>query len=268
MRKLLPLALFCLLQTAAFSQATLLQSNAGGSASATFTAGGTLTTNAVGFSNNTVLGNHLFLVAWVRLTGGSEILSYPTITVTTTGFSWACIAASCSTFASFDDNLTAKQYGRSTIYEIASAAVMSTSVTTVVSAVVASSIHCVTCELEFSLYEFAGVGSYISPALGPPPNETGTPTNPAETYACTPSPCFMFFTLVGYPGSNLTAASGWTLGVNASVATIGQVVYNLSLSGSTTAQFVGTLGLWDMYGAHYSLASPSTAVPRHRGFVN
>jgi hypothetical protein len=276
MRKLLTLALFCLLfcllTTAGFGSATLVQANAGGSASATFTGGGTLTTNAVGFSSNTTLGNHLFLVAWVQESGGGELtgVAYNHIAATTSGFSWACLGgpSQCEQASTYQDNATATKYGITAVYEIANAAVMSTATTTVVTAVVPSGDHCVVCTLEFSLYEFAGVGAYISPLLAPAGSNTGTPNNPAEIWACTPSPCFMFFTLIGYPGSDLTAASGWTLGVNASVATIGQVVYNLSLSGSTTAQFVGTLGLWDMYGAHYALASPpSSAVPRHRGSI-
>ena len=275
MKKLLTLALFCLLfcllTTAAFGAATLVQSNAGGSASATFTAGGTLTTNAVGFSSNTGLGHHLFCVVWVQESGGGELtgVAYNHIAATTSGFSWACLGAQCGDASPYEDNATATKYGITAVYEIANAAVMSTATTTVVTAVVPSGDHCVVCTLEFSLYEFAGVGAYISPLLAPAGSNTGTPSNPAEIWACTPSPCFMFFSLIGFPGSNLTAASGWTLGVNASVATIGQVVYNLSLSGSTTAQFVGALGLWDMYGAHYALASsPSSAVPRHPGFVN
>jgi hypothetical protein len=269
MRKLLTLALFCLVGTAGFGSAGLVQQAAGGSASNTFAAGGTLTTNAVGFPGNTTLHDHLFCVVWVRETGGSEIVGvgYSHITVTTSGFSWACLAATCSAASGFSDNLTAKKYGLTAIYEIQSAAVMSTSVTTTVTAVVPSSDDCTICELEFSLYEFSGVGSYVD-LLGPPSNDTGTATNPAETTLCTSSPCFMFFSLVGFPGSNLTAQSGWTLGENAATATIGQVVYNLALSGATSAQFSGTLGLWGMYGAQYSLASPSSAVPRHRGFVN
>jgi hypothetical protein len=75
--------------------------------------------------------------------------------------------------------------------------------------------------------------------------------------------------MVGYPGSNLTAASGgWTLGPTATVATIGQIVYNLAWTGSTTAQFSGTLGLWALYGSNFVSSASSGMVKRRPGFVN
>ena len=92
-------------------------------------------------------------------------VAYNHIAATASGFSWACLGgpSQCEQASTYQDNATATKYGITAVYEIANAAVMSTATTTVVTAVVPSGDHCVVCTLEFSLYEFAGVGAYLSP---------------------------------------------------------------------------------------------------------
>src|SRR5208282_2430573 len=79
------------------------------------------------------------------------------VSVTTSGFTWV----PSSSYGAFADNLTANHCGSVQFFYISNAAIMTTSVTTVITETVPSSEHC-TCSIEFALYEIAGAGSYSS----------------------------------------------------------------------------------------------------------
>ena len=126
----------------------------------------------------------------------------------------------------------------------------------------------VTASIEFSLFELSGVSAFDPPLLGGGSQTSGAASAPNAALGIGSTARLVLTSMVGYPGSELTAASGWTLGPNDTVARIGQSVYALSISGTNTAQFVGTLTLWAEHAIVFSLGSPSSAVPRHRGFLN
>ena len=260
MKKLAAIFALCLLTTASFA-AALVQSNLGGSASATITSGGTLTTTAVGYASNTHTGSLLVVIVWSRSNGLGEIEGTQVPTISTPGFSWS---AGSLTYSAFLDLATDTKYGIQTIFYITDAAAMSTSTLTTVSAAVPGTDSC-TCTLQFAMYEFSGVSAYIAHNISQ--NETGTASSPGGVgTSCSPA-CLMLVNFVGYPVSALTAGSGWTLGVNATVPTIGQTVYNLSATTASSGFFSGTSALWADTAIWFSLSTSASAVPRHRGSI-
>jgi hypothetical protein len=267
------LAILALLISSAlpsFGVATLVQSTLGGHNTATLSTGGTLTSSAVAFTNNTAggTGDLVVMVVWVRqdAVGGTvHGLLSTAFSCMTSGVTWTNTAS--LGFGEFIDNATAHHAGDEYVcYSIGGSSISNS--TTSTASVTLPSNNNVTASIEFALFEFSGVNAFVSPILGPPPNDTGTATNPAESSSVGASPRLIILNLVGFPGSNLTAASGWTLGPNAGTATIGQTSYNLGATGTISTQFSGTLGLWAMSGPAFSLLTSSTSVPRHRGFVN
>lgn len=262
--KLLQFALLMTLSVSCLGSISPVQSNIGGNATATLATGGTITSSAVGFSNNTLAGSLLVIDAKIRqdALGGTVHNAFSSAySCTTSGFSWTNNAL--SSVNQFNDNATAKKAGEQFFCFIVGASVMSSATTTTVSFVVPSNNN-VTVSIEFSMYEFSGVGSF-SGNFGGLTNNTGTPSQPSGPTILT-STQLMILPLVGYPGSNLTASAGWTLGPNDTVATIGQTVYATGLSGSVSNQFTGTLGLWATGGIVFN-ATVVGSVQRHRGSV-
>jgi hypothetical protein len=263
MKKLLTLALFCLLScllTTAFG-ATLVQANIGGATTTTFTSGGTLSATG-GFTNPTTLGSTLVAAVKIRqeaLSGYVHSASSSAFTCAASGFSWV----QPGFVGEFEDDVTDTHGGWEYFCYILNAAPMS--VPTTASFVIPAG-H-VTASIEFSLFELSGILAYVEGVAGAN-QSSGAASAPNETMTFGSTPRLALTNLVGYPGSNMTAAAGWTLGPNDTVATIGQTEYALSVSGANTAQFVGTLTLYATHAIVFSLGSPSPAVPRHRGFVN
>jgi hypothetical protein len=245
--------------------AAIIQSNDGGNASGSFSTGGTLTTTAVGFSSATASGNTLYMPVWIREeSSNADCAINPStgITITTSGFTWTA----APTYNAFADSATETHCGLIKYYYIVGAASMPTSTTTTIAVAVPSGEHC-TCSIEFALYEISGVSAFLNDNGTPPPNDTGTASTP-ECNTTVSGTEIYFCNLIGYPGSNLTAASGYTIGVNATVATIGQTSYDLAVTGTTNPNYSGTLTLWATFAAAFSLSSSPASVPRHRGFVN
>jgi len=251
MKHLLSLALLVVF-SAACPAVTVVQSALGGNASGSFTTGGTLTTTNGNFASDSTLGNTLLLVLWERQESSNAdcAIVINNAVVTTSGFTWS----TTSTHSSFQDNATATHCGNGKIFYIQNASVMTAATTTSVSLAVPNGEHC-TCSIEFSLFELTPTGTITLGFLLS--NNTGTGSNPN----CGTLSPFGLCVIVGVPGSNLTAGSGYTLGPNATVATIGQGSY-----GAGATPYSGNLGLWAAIGL--TATSPAAAnVTRHRGSV-
>lgn len=266
MRRLFSIAILCLLAGRFSMAAALVQSNIGGNGTGTFTVGGTLTTSAVGFVSNTTVGSLLFMPIWIRVESTNATCSLlvgstqPPV-ITTSGFTWSNAPISNS-FGKFQDLSTGNHCGYAGFAYIVNAAQMLSSTTTTVAVTIPSATHC-TCTLEFALYEISGVNAYLDgEALS---QSTGAASNPQCPIVAGTTSIYICV-LSAFPGSNLTAASGYTLGPNAGTSTIGQTSYSLAISGNTAPNFTGTLSLWDTEGVHFSLPAANT-VARHRGWV-
>jgi hypothetical protein len=241
--------LFCLLASACFG-ITLVQSNAGGSA--TGTSLGQLTTSAVGFTSTTTPGSLLVLIGWASVSGAG--CGNPGwISTTTPGFSW--------TFGGQQTNGASPFCPWSVFLYIANAASMATSVhTTLTVGYSGSGPETV----EFSLYEFSGVAS--SSPLETQNNPTGTGSTPSVGVTITHTD-LVLFAYCGQPGSNLSNGAGYNVGVNAAVAVVGQAEYALAVApGTSTAAFSGgTNARWAGVLAAFKPAISTAA--RSRGYV-
>ena len=208
---------------------SLIQQNAGGSATDS-SGSATVTSSAAGFSNPTIPGNFLLLIAWATATGSTSsnpLISNPV----TPGFTWTRVATQTNGVITF-----APAVG---MWYIPNAPSMATSMHTTIS-IAGNSGHSTTQAVEFSLYEFSGV------ALTSPVDTFVTPANPAGTstphsaLVTTATDMLVFAYTGGTLGSNLSSGAGYTLGVNSTVAVTGQMEYVISLSAGTNAfTFVG-----------------------------
>jgi len=277
MRKLLTLALFCLVGTAGFASVALVQSNAGGFISSFGSTTTTFTTSAVGFSSPTTPGSLLVCVGWISIQGTSTTpfagvgFSNPCLT---SGFTWTAAHGGFGweVAQTGPDRLE----GLFLVSYIPNASVMS-GTTTLTASVTNNSGSTYNIEVEFSLYEFSGLA--VSPfernvlaqttPLGSA-SQNSTP-NPGNVTANSAGDLIFVAYTAGATGSNGTAGAAYTLGVSATVATIGQAQYNLSASAGSQATSFGTNSLpnWGAMATVFAIAPPpSSSVPRHRGFVN
>ena len=195
----------------------LVQSNAGGF--------GTTTTSAVGYNNKTTAGNLLVCVVWASASSsrGAGIQ-----TPVTSGFTWTL-----ATSATFSDVGTA--HGAVSIYYIANASSMATSVTTTVTSSVSLD------DIEFSLYEFSGLTAGVSVDTTEATSSTsgGTP----NTTSLTTSATDLIIVAMSAVGSNGSAGSRYTLGINAAnqfSGCVGQTQYILNQAQGTIATSFGT----------------------------
>ena len=271
MRKLLTLALFCLLfcllTTAGFGSATLVQSNAGGSASGSVLSYGTLTTSAGGFSGSTGTGHLLVFVGYVTCYGAApgSISSYAP--VISGGYGGSFVGD--GPFSYWESGAD----GGQAIFDRIENAPSMSSAQTITWKVRNNNSGTATMQAEFELYEFGNLPS--SPTLdlttyGITSNSQpiGTPTISFSATANTD------LIIVAHSaintGSNILAGSGYTLGIDATTAVIGQTEYNLNASsGQTSAAFTGSENTWGIAAMAFSVlgSSPSSAVPRHRGSI-
>jgi len=235
--------------------ATILQSKLGGHGTATFASGGTLTTSSSNFTSNTTLGSTLILHWWIRqeaITGTVGDLIATMVSAATAGFSW--VNAGNAGSGDFSDDFTTTHAGIEGFFYITNASVMSSATTTTVTLNDTTGDNSTT-TVEFAIYEVSGLGAFVNGIIGNQDN-TGSSSNPATGLSVGATARFVMCGLTGFPGSNLTAGAGWTLGVNAGTATIGQAVYALSLSGNNSTQFTGNLTLWGTSFVVFSLSSP------------
>lgn len=267
MRKLLHLACALILSSQCFAVIALVQSRAGGSATgsgsmsfSTFN----LASSAVGFSSPTTAGNLLVYVAWSHYSltsaGSFALLD---VVPTTSGFSWG---------SSFGTNWSsvsggAGNCGQISIYYIPNAASMS--VTTVATSGINGSGTITSANVEFSLYEFSGV-AISSPLDKFTGTQNGVSSTPSTSNLATTATDLVIASFGGnQTGSNISAGTSYTLGVNATVSTVGQTQYQLNVpSGSVATAFSGgTEPNWGCYAMSFKTAAATSSVPRHRGWV-
>ncbi len=264
------LAIFLSLSSLSFATVTLVQSNAGGSATGSIVQGGTLTTNAVAFSNSTVAGNLLVCLAYS--TGvGAGVASLPVINGTY-GSSFGSSGASTPVEAEWKNSSTGA-LGFVQISWIGNAPSMNNSTNTITVTTINDGTGTQTLAVEFDLYEFSGVLNPLSIqfaqinvcSVG---CTSGTPT--VSFGGSTTNTDLILVAQVSQPGANIAAGSGYILGINATVAVIGQLQYQLNApAGQTSASFSGSEPKWEATVVTFeAIPSGATVVPRHQGFVN
>jgi hypothetical protein len=257
--------------------ATLVQSAVGGTASGTVLANGSITTSAGGFSSSTTAGDLLMMVIYTKATGDGSGTSddEPVISGGYSGGSsaWAGCGPFCAnpTFnGSANPNIA---YG-AFIYWITNAPAMSPTQTTTTVVNNDSASASQTIEVEFDLYEFSGITNppvYDLTDNGVENDNSSGPTGttPTVTFGATANKD-LIVVLQQNDSANLSAGSGYTLGINSTVVPFGQFEYNLSAApGQTAAAFTGTATDWSLSAFAFKIpAVASSSVPRHRGFVN
>ena len=271
MRKLLTLALFCLLfcllTTATFGAATLVQSNAGGSVTGSVLSLGTLTTSAGGFSGSTGTGHLIVFVGYIVCHGAAP--------GSISDFAPAIGGGYGTSFAGGPGAYweSGTEGGLVSVRHISNAPSMSPS-QTITWQVRNNNSGTATMQAEFALYEFGNIPS--SPVLDLGSSGVYADSQPIGTPAISFSASANTdLIIVAHAsintGANILAGSGYTLGIDATTAVIGQTEYNLDASpGQTSAAFNGSENTWGIAAMAFSVlgSSPSSAVPRHPGFVN
>ena len=270
MRKLLTLALscllFCLLTTAGFG--SLVQSNLGGTATGTLApTSGTLVATGI-FTNSTVSGNLLVMVLYQTSSTGSS-LGLTTNPTVGGGYSPSSFSLAGGGFWPVSSSPAG---GIVYIFFIANAASM-TSFNTIT---VTGDNHYATSQqqtLEFDLYEFNGI---VNPAVIEERYgyDIGTASAPSVPFGYPSSTVNTDLIICAFAGDStgISAGTGYTLGIDAVSATTGQMEYQLNAApGQTSASFAGTQANWGAAVVAFETGSsppPSSAVPRHPGFVN
>jgi hypothetical protein len=276
MKNIILIALICLIPSFGFSNVTLVQSNAGGSASGSISVNATITSSAGGFSSTTTAGSLLVLVVWANggVSGGTTALTTAPISGGYGVGTWNGHSHGISA-ANGDGGFT--YAGGCYLFYIPNAAAMSPAQTTTVTVKNTGSATS-TVEVEFSLYEFAGVDAAPALDLAFAPQQGIANTGDSGTPSFDWNGIFGFTTshtdlilmaLSAQPGTALTAGSGYTLGISASVATLGQLEYRLNApSGQTSATYTGSASFWALAAISFSAAPPgSTTVARHKGWI-
>jgi len=267
MKRLTAISILCLLCLPLYAVQSLVQSNEGGSAafSGSFSGSGySLASSSVGFTSPTTGGDFLLLVYSVNFTYGTPQSVACTATVSTSGFSWSSIFGSA-----WSDSIG--HCGRAGIVFINNASSMN--VPTTVTALLGNSGGSVTAaNVEFQLYEFSGINSTTYDAFSGITYDSATPAIPAPPVSLTTTATDLVFTVYGglIGQSNIAAGSGYTLGINSTVANPAQFQYSLNVApGSYAASFGGASTYWNCIAmAFKGSGGTPTPVPRHRGFVN
>lgn len=217
-----------------------------------------MTCSTVGFTSPTSAGSLLVLAGWTTCSGttaSNQNFSNPS----TAGITW--------TFGAQGTN-GGTTFAPSAFFAYAqNAPSIGTSVGTKL-VVTNSGFGSATCTYaaEFSLFEFGGMA--LTSVLDHTSSSSGSTT---VTGAIVNSQTDMnFFVYTGSPsGSNLAAGSGFTLGINAVVSTVGQTEYELNVpAGTVTAAFVGSNTRWAGVGASFKGgATAAAAVTTTQGFL-
>lgn len=248
----------------------LVQSKLGGSASGTVPADNGLsgpqpiTTSAVGFDSPTTAGNLVVCVVWANIdTSGTPSLEGG-LPVVSGGYSGSFIGhpnAGAGWQFPLSPGLGASHLGFGEMWCIPNAPSLSPSnlfsVTVYNEGSFSGDVN-----VEFALFEFSGVDASIldlgSSGSASDDQVGGTPD---VTFSATTNTDLILTVLSAYPGSNLSAGSGFTLGPDASVATIGQVEYVLNAApGQTDSGFSGTEPYWGIAALAFGQASGSPTV--------
>jgi hypothetical protein len=268
MKKLLSIfisiLLFCAvaITVPCFAISSLVQGNLAGHASASGGSGNTTATATGSFTSNTTANNLLVLVVWAT---GTQIPSSATTfaTPTTPGYTWIGAGSAGTGIVS------GTAINATVVYYIPDAPAMSSSAVTTVAA---SCEFASTVNVEFDLLEFQGIKT-SSPYTGQNGNATpqsgGTPGIFVSAGILASSGTNLVIIAMSAQGTNIGAGTGFTLGPNATVATIGQVQYISGYPRTTaTLSFNGSETKWVLTADVFTeAAAVSTAVPRHKGWV-
>lgn len=260
MRRFLVIAVVCL-SVACHATIALVQSTAGGSGTLASTTPFTVTTSTATFGSNTTSGSLLICVVWATTTSGtSQDQPNSSGPCSTSGFTWTTAVTNVGN----GSGLSAGMVG---LYYIANASSMSNATTTTWTASAPGSGNALTLKAEFSLYEFSGISpsSVVDVFTSRAAQTGGTPTTSNLNTTLTD----LVIVALNAIGSNISAGAGYTLGVNATVATVGQTQYQLNVAaGSIPTAFSGTETAWGALAVAFKGASVvATSVPRHKGMV-
>jgi hypothetical protein len=281
MKKLLPIIAVLMCTVSPLSATwTLVQSKAGGSATGSgLSYPFNLTSSAVGFNSTTTAGDLWVCVAWnttTQTTGSGSAEGGVFNRPVTSGVTWRQPS-------SFENgwNATPNNYeGTVAVFYSYNTPSISSSTTTMIEAEWSgTSGPDFSATIEFTLYEFSGalttssiVDAVTFNSLGGDPG--GVSPIPTCSFAngneITTTGSDLVVCAFSGQGSNITSGSGMTLGINAAVATVGQMQYLInSPTGGIPTAFTGDQTYWASLGVAFKPgASTVTVVPRHRGFVN
>ncbi len=231
--------------------AALVQSNVGGSFSGSVASGAVANTSAAGFASATAAGNLLIAIVY---SSGPGVANYEVDAPTTIGGysgAWSQLNGS-----NWGDGTTD---ARVAIMYIAGAPAMSP-VQTTTQPIQNHDTGSQTLTIDFDLYEFSGVNGAVNELNDSNDNQTGG----------TPGGIFGFSTadtdliiaaFIAEPGSNISAGSGYTLGINSSLVTVGQMQYQLNAPpGQTAVSFSSTEPQWGCCYVSFQGASGSPTV--------
>lgn len=239
----------------------LVQSRLGGSGSQGSTpAPWTLTSSAVGFSSTTTAGNLLVCACYGRTSSATTGVGNGNLTPTTSGITWT--SAGIQNAWSVTPGTTGGSYN---IYYSANAPSITSATTTAVAHSTAGSGFSASMSVEFALYEFSGIAT-TSPVnvTRAPGQSTGTPGAGTLTTTLTD------LVIVAFSGNsaNATAGSGYTLGVNMTVSTTGQLQYALDVpaGGQATAFTPGAQTNFAAGAVGFKIAPAPASTPRTYGF--
>jgi hypothetical protein len=243
----------------------LVQSTIGGNGnSAVSSASPNTTTSAAGFSSTTTAGSLLVCVAWYNQTSiAPNLVSSSTLTVSTLGGNTWAVSPNISSSWTASNN---RSDGGTRLFFIANAPSISAGSTMTANAfysgvgVLANA----TQNAEFALFEFSGI-ALSSPVDASRFVVSGTTVGNGNL---TTTNTDLIITISQFdPGSNLTAGTGFTLGPNATVASVGQVQYQLNVAAGTTAcNFNGTATSGQWCAATVAFKAPAVVASNSYGF--
>lgn len=232
---------------------SLVQSKAGGSASVTGPATVTATTNSVGFSTPTTPGSLLVCIGYSTCSSPTVSPGAPAFNLPSTpGFTWTPISG-----GPWGQGLPSTG-GRVGLWYIPNAASMS-SATSLTASIVGIGFT-VTVNVEFELYEFSGVAA-SSPidVTGFSSNQAGGSPQAPVGGSITTSATDLVIVAFSGNSANISAGAGYTLGINATVATTGQTQYQLNVpAGAVSTAFTGTQTNWGAIVASFSASTAAT----------
>lgn len=229
----------------------------------------TATTSAVGFDSPTTAGNLLVCVTYCynHATAGNSAdgVSWGPSNLSTAGVTWTQVR---NPFGYNDVYPFPLNQGAIGIFYIPNAPSISPATLTTFSLVQNNGgPHIFTTNLEFELYEFADiiptspVDAFVIGNLTYPSSPNGTPGG--GNIVATGVDDLIFVSYSGKPGSNIAAGSGYTLGINASLAVVGQTQYMLDAPpGTYPTAFSGTVPLFALLAVAFKgVAAPPPPPP-------
>jgi hypothetical protein len=233
--------------------ATLLQSAHGGTYSLTGSLVGptTVTASLVGFPAPTTAGSLIIVDAWFRA-GSPAAFQFVGNTSMTSGL--AATGENTRDMA----NYASGEIGEVDVAYFVGASSLATTVAAVVEIAIPTAGTATATVMEYALYEFGNAGGLIK-FQAQASNSILTPTTAPITLA---GSALVFSTFFAPIATNVAAAANYTLGVNATLATVGQFQYDLLASaGTITTAFGGPVAnsAWACIAMAFSTSAAAAA---------